>query len=286
MKWVYNDGGRKAAGYTGAAGDCVTRAIAIATERPYKEVYDALAEGIREFAKGRSRQAKHAARGGATPRNGVHRPVYQKYLESLGWTWVPTMQVGKGCQVHLHDGELPGGRLIVAVSKHLTAVVDGVIYDTHDPQRDFQTFVPDTGQALRPNQGRNVNGVFTRSRRCVYGYYHKSEAPAPRSEAAPATAHTVPVVPVTEPLTEPLAPVDSVPAARTHWEWGGRLVDGVYNQVRAKFAKVTCGTRVVRVVVQGAGDTEAARLVRRAVAGLNRKTKARKTRKKRRAAAV
>ena len=38
MEWIYSDGGRAAAGYKGDAGDCVTRAIAIATEIPYQEV--------------------------------------------------------------------------------------------------------------------------------------------------------------------------------------------------------------------------------------------------------
>ena len=50
MQFVYNDGGRAAAGYIGSAGDCVTRAIAIATELPYQTVYDALFDGIRERA--------------------------------------------------------------------------------------------------------------------------------------------------------------------------------------------------------------------------------------------
>ena len=40
MKWVYNDGGREEAGFKGTTRDCVTRAIAIATEKPYKEIYD------------------------------------------------------------------------------------------------------------------------------------------------------------------------------------------------------------------------------------------------------
>jgi hypothetical protein len=33
MKFNYNDGGREAAGFKGFTGDCVCRAIAIATER-------------------------------------------------------------------------------------------------------------------------------------------------------------------------------------------------------------------------------------------------------------
>ncbi len=47
MKFQYNDGGRAAAGYKGRAGDCVCRSIAIVTEMPYQEVYDALNEFAR-----------------------------------------------------------------------------------------------------------------------------------------------------------------------------------------------------------------------------------------------
>jgi hypothetical protein len=42
IEHVFNDGGRSAAGYKGSTGDCVVRAIAIATCKPYTEVYDAL----------------------------------------------------------------------------------------------------------------------------------------------------------------------------------------------------------------------------------------------------
>jgi len=45
------------------------------------------------------------------------------------------MAIGQGCKVHLRAEELPPGRLVVQVSKHVTAVIDGVIYDTHDCSR-------------------------------------------------------------------------------------------------------------------------------------------------------
>jgi hypothetical protein len=77
--------------------------------------------------------------------------------------------------VHLADGELPAGRLVVAVSKHYTAVIDGVIHDTHNPSRSTSwTIEPDKGQELKANQGRNENGVWTEvGGRCVYGYWQK-----------------------------------------------------------------------------------------------------------------
>ena len=139
MKYVEDDGGRAEAGFRGQTGDCVTRSIAIATEQDYKEVYD----GLNWLAK------KERPRGGKTrskARDGVHRSTYHRYMLALGWDWVATMQIGSGCKVHLREDELPDGNLVVRVSKHVTAVIDGVIHDTHDPQRD--------------------------GTRCVYGFYH------------------------------------------------------------------------------------------------------------------
>ena len=59
------------------------------------------------------------------------------------------MFVGSGCQVHLREDELPSGRLIVSLSKHSCAVIDGVIHDLDDPSRD--------------------------GTRCVYGYWKREE---------------------------------------------------------------------------------------------------------------
>ena len=55
------------------------------------------------------------------------------------------MKIGQGCRVHLLADELPMGRLIVQVTRHLTAVIDGVIQDVYDPSRS--------------------------GKRCVYGYW-------------------------------------------------------------------------------------------------------------------
>jgi len=142
MQWVYNDGGRKEAGYKGAARDCVTRAICIITKKSYQEVYEALVE---EAMRERPRNGKKRSHS----RTGVQKPTIRRYLESLGFEWVPTMKIGSGCKVHLNKDELPSGELIVSVSRHLVAVVDGIVYDTHDPTR-----------------GGN---------RCVYGYFRKTE---------------------------------------------------------------------------------------------------------------
>lgn len=141
-----NDGGRVAAGYKGLTGDCVTRAVAIASGLPYQEVYDTLASG-----NATQKKTKKASRttGQKTAAHGINtnRKWFQDYMQSIGFVWVPTMFVGQGCKVHLRGDELPAGRLVVAVSKHYTAMIDGVIHDDYDPSR---------------------NG-----NRCVYGYYIK-----------------------------------------------------------------------------------------------------------------
>lgn len=164
IEFKYNDGGRVGAGYKGTTGDCVTRAIAIVTGKPYKEVYDALWDGIDKFAQGKSRAAKRAARGGGrkgtTPRNGVNRKVYDKYLKSVGMFWVPTMLIGQGCKVHLRADELPSGKIICRLSKHLTAVIDGVVNDIFNPAREESY--------IKVEDGIETRGI---SGRCVYGYY-------------------------------------------------------------------------------------------------------------------
>jgi hypothetical protein len=45
------------------------------------------------------------------------------------------MSIGQGCTVHLKADELPSGRLILSVSRHYVAMIDGVVHDTHDPSR-------------------------------------------------------------------------------------------------------------------------------------------------------
>jgi hypothetical protein len=122
---VIDDGGRHAAGYTGVAGDCATRAIAIATGRPYRVVYDELA----------LRQRRHVDAHGLpvrlrSPRLGVHHEVWAPYLNELGWTTVPA----RVTPPRLRSDDLPSGRLVVELTGHLTAVIDGIVHDSFDPR--------------------------------------------------------------------------------------------------------------------------------------------------------
>lgn len=153
LDFLFDDGGRQASGFKGRAGDCVARAVSIASGRPYQEVYKRLADGMGDQRKTiRSGKKARSARNGVS----VRRKWFRDYMAELGFVWTPTMQIGAGCTVHLIAGELPLGRLVVSLSRHYTAVVNGVIHDTYDPSR--QTVVVG-------------NGVERLSHRCVYGYW-------------------------------------------------------------------------------------------------------------------
>ena len=129
MKWKFNDGGRLLYHKSASNRDCVVRSVAIAAQRDYKEVYDT----CRKLA-------------GKPIANGVSKEDIKKLVEYYGGKWVSTMGIGTGCTVHLKDGELPNDkRLVCKCSGHLTAVINGVIEDIFNPDRD--------------------------ETRCVYGYW-------------------------------------------------------------------------------------------------------------------
>ena len=136
IDFIYNDGGRAEAGFKGKTGDCVARAVAIASGLPYKEVYDRLAEGnANQRVTKRTRGLKKNGVKTASHGINVTRKWFKDYMKELGFEWVPTMQIGSGCRVHLDEDELPKGRLVCSVSRHSTAVIDGVLNDTYDCSR-------------------------------------------------------------------------------------------------------------------------------------------------------
>lgn len=143
MKFNYNDGGRSKYFKAERVRDCVCRAIAIANNMDYKEVYDLINDYAKNEHKGKRK------RGISNARSGVYKNTYKKLLKDLGWKWIPTMSIGQGCTTHLVENELPKGTIIVSVSKHLTCIIDGVINDTYDCSRE--------------------------GTRCVYGYFIKEE---------------------------------------------------------------------------------------------------------------
>lgn len=144
IEFKYNDGGRLETGRKGSTGDCVCRSIAIVTGKSYDEVYETLAKG--NAAQRKTKRASKAT-GRVTASHGIQttRKWFKIYMLSLGYEWVPTMGIGTGCTVHLRADELPKGKLIVSLSGHMAAVIDGVLHDIYDCSRG--------------------------GTRCVYGYY-------------------------------------------------------------------------------------------------------------------
>lgn len=133
IPFAYNDGGRSQAGYRGDTGDCFVRAAAIASGLTYQFIYDLVAE---EASKERVNTKRRKGRR-SSPRTGVFRATADRVLSRLGFEKVSVMAIGSGCTTHLRSGEIPSaGRLIVNLSKHFAAVVDGTLMDTHDCSRN------------------------------------------------------------------------------------------------------------------------------------------------------
>lgn len=99
-------------------GDCVCRAIAIASGRDYKEIYNLLYKTM-----------------GDSPRGGVMTSGvrFKRFMQEQGFKWVSLCQVGGTQSAHFYKGEIPSvGRLVCSAHRHEVAVVDGVVRDTWD----------------------------------------------------------------------------------------------------------------------------------------------------------
>lgn len=126
MEFKYNDGGRSLYFKAGNVGDCAVRALAIASGRDYKEVYNEL----KKLNKG------------VSCRNGTPKSVDSKWLKQNGFVALNgIMGVGTGIQYHLCDEDLTDlikkyPVMVIQVSKHLTTIINGVLNDTFDCSRD------------------------------------------------------------------------------------------------------------------------------------------------------
>ena len=117
MNFIFNDGGRKEAGYKGPAGDCAARAMAIALNIPYKTAYCELAKVNKDHG-----EAKSA-------RNGVHNYIYSDVLKLHGWFWNPAPKfIGRGATCK----DMPMGTVIARQAEHNVTVVNGIPQDTWD----------------------------------------------------------------------------------------------------------------------------------------------------------
>lgn len=132
MAYVYNDGGRAAAGFKGKTGDCVARALAIATGKPYAEVYKRLAEG--NAGQKVTKHTRKTLAGVKTASKGIYtgRKWFKDYMAELGFRWVGLAKIGEPTKTKVRAEDLPSGRLVLSLKRHSAAFIDGQLHDTWD----------------------------------------------------------------------------------------------------------------------------------------------------------
>lgn len=156
FQFKYNDGGRSNYFKASNVGDCVTRAISIATGKDYKEVYDRLNQMAKKESVKRHRGHKRSE-----SRNGVFKETWKRYLNELGWVHVSTCAIGsRANKVKFVDGSLPTkGTYIVQLSRHLTVLKDNVVNDTYD--------------CSKKEYYNEYGDLEVNDERCVYGYWRE-----------------------------------------------------------------------------------------------------------------
>ena len=147
-------------------GDCAVRAWAIALHGPgvsdaqYKDVYKDFCRLIREWAfEGRSNALKAVYRNGTRhtkPDVIPEKEVMNRFAAEKGFIWQATSGIGQVETVHVRPDELPGGVLVLKISKHFSAMIDGLLYDIWDT-----------------SVSRHVAEDGGRGWRTVYGYWSK-----------------------------------------------------------------------------------------------------------------
>ncbi len=218
IRFIADDGGRAAAGFRGTTGDCATRAVAIATGLPYRHICDAI------NAAAQSERTSKRRRRNSNARTGVHHDTMRRYMAALGWRWTPCMGIGTGCNVHLRADELPAGRIIVSLSHHYAAVIDGVLHDTYDCSRD--------------------------GTRCVYGYWSVKSYKQRRNSYLHETG-LAPVDPCDElqPLTRMFTGTPWIHRAYVLNRTSGKIVEACGHRHRTHDGAVRCAERMLAAYV-------------------------------------
>lgn len=104
--------------------DCVERAIAYATNKPYEEIVDMLVEVWKK-------KGYHPA----------DKKCYEKVLEDLGFEKHKQPRYKNGTKVRVGDiadiTDTTYQTLLIVIPKHLTCVIDATVYDIWDCRDKF-----------------------------------------------------------------------------------------------------------------------------------------------------
>lgn len=116
--WVLSDGGRSQSKRSAQKNDCTVRALAIARGLPYDEAYDILKDAGRKCSRGFD---------------------FVRWIATQPWATKIAFPAAKG-QRRMTPAQFcidhPRGTFILRVSKHVFAVVDGVVHDTFENRPD------------------------------------------------------------------------------------------------------------------------------------------------------
>ena len=136
--YVYDDGGRAAAGYKGKTGDCVVRAYCILTGADYRDTYRDIADD------NETRGQKRSVRSGANPNYSY---------PGLGLVKV---KLPKGPRPTYTEAHERYGDCIVRTAKHVAAVVDGNLRDIFDGR----TYLMDDEYGVEHLHDRKAQSVW------------------------------------------------------------------------------------------------------------------------------
>jgi len=117
MKFQYTDGGRSLAGYSGKTGDCVVRALTLATGSSYMNMY--------QFVNATSKAFESHRRVKSNNVHGVYESSVRGIMRVMKFKWT-AKRVGAMLKVPTK------GSYIVSIQGHVCAVVNGIILDTHN----------------------------------------------------------------------------------------------------------------------------------------------------------
>ncbi len=118
VKFRKSDAGRGQSKRAKQQNDCTVRAYAVAFDIPYDQVYDSFAELGRKCGRGFDFKA------------------FAKTHARLRWHSFPAERGKTRMNPAKFGTAYPTGRWIARTAKHVMAIIDGVVVDTHSPRPD------------------------------------------------------------------------------------------------------------------------------------------------------